>query len=212
MAATRWHSEGRRWDSIIQKSVPRIKYFYTRRQMHKRVEYRVAVGISYQLIGARLPEFVVRLNGNSYSEFVPVRRERSHILVVLVACAIGATTSAAVILSLGDFPMTQTSVPPISPQAIVRNVSVTSEPTKTAEDRTMVESRLPSAVTSLVSGRNEPVTQAEAEHRAEVHAHQPQKHRQQRSRELHWQGHFAHGSWRVTRFNTRRDELASGVR
>lgn len=153
----------------------------------------------------------MRWNGTSYSEWAPVRRERAHILVVLVACAIGATTSAAVILSLGDFPITQTGVPPISPRAIVRNVRSTSESNKTVQDRPMVGS-LPSAVTSIVSGRDEPVAQTEAEHQGEVHSQQSQRHRQQRSREPHWQGRFAHGFWRVTRFSSRRDELTSGAR
>jgi hypothetical protein len=152
----------------------------------------------------------MRLNWNSYSEWAPVRRERSHTLIVLVACAIGATTSAAVILSLGDFPITQTGVPPISPRAIVRNVG-TLEPTKAAQDRP-AEASLPSAVTSIVSGRDEPVTQPEAEHQVEVHGQQSQNDREQRSRGSHSAGRFAHGFWRSPRFSSRRDELTSGAR
>lgn len=152
----------------------------------------------------------MRFNGNSNSEWAPIRRERSHFLVVLVACAIGATTSAAVILSLGDFPFTQTGVPPISPSAIVRNV-VTFESVKTSQGRP-IESALQSAIPVTVSGHDEPVTQGEAEHQGEVHSQQSQKERQQRSRESHSRGRFAHGFWRSTRFNSRRDELTSGVR
>jgi hypothetical protein len=38
------------------------------------------------------------------------------------------------------------------------------------------------------------------------------KHSQQRSRERHWQGRFAHAFWSSPRFGSRRDELTSGVR
>lgn len=148
---------------------------------------------------------------NSYSEWAPVRRERSFILIVLVACAIGATTSTAVILSLGDFPITQTGVPPISPRALVRNVGSTEPPTKAAEDRP-AGSSLPSRVTSIVSGRDEPVTQPDAEHQVKVDGHQSQNDRQQRSHAPRPAERFAHGFWRSTRFNSRRDDLTSGAR
>jgi hypothetical protein len=76
----------------------------------------------------------------------------------------------------------------------------------------MVEMPLPPAVTTKVSGRDEPVTQTEAEPEAEVHNQQSRKHSQQRSRERHWQGRFAHAFWSSPRFSSRRDELNSGVR
>lgn len=151
----------------------------------------------------------MRFNANSNSEWAAVRRERSHFLVVLVACAIGATTSAAVILSLGDFPFTQTGVPPISPSAIVRNV-VTFESSKGSQGSPN-ESPLQSAMPITVSGHDQPVTQSEAEHQGEVHSQQSQ-HRQQHSREPHRQRRFAYGFWRSTRFSSPRDELTSGTR
>ena len=153
----------------------------------------------------------MRLIGNYYSEWADARRNTRHtVLVTLVACAVGAAAGAAVIFSLASSPPTQPGVPSISPQAIVRNAD-TSEPTKTAQDRPMVETPLPPAVTSKVSGRDERVTQTEAEHQAEVHSQQSRKRSQQRSRERYWQGRFAHAFW-SSRSSSRRDELTSGVR
>jgi hypothetical protein len=76
----------------------------------------------------------------------------------------------------------------------------------------MVEMPLPPAVSTKLSGRDEPVTQTEAEHQAEVPNQQSRKHSQQRSRERYWQGRFAHAFWSSPRFGSRRDELTSGVR
>src|SRR5262249_55561953 len=108
--------------------------------------------------------------------------------VPLVACALGATASGAVILSLVGPPTTQPGVSSISPRAIVRNAS---KPTKTAQDRPMAETPLPPAVTSGVPGRDELVAQTKAERQAEVHSQQSRKHSQQRSRGRYWQGRFA---------------------
>jgi hypothetical protein len=60
----------------------------------------------------------------------------------------------------------------------------------------MIDNPLPPGVTSKVSGRDERVSQSEAEHQAEVHSQQLQKHSQQRSREPHWHRRFAHAFWR----------------
>jgi hypothetical protein len=152
----------------------------------------------------------MRLNGKSCSEWAAVRRERSPILVVSVACAIGVTTSAALILSLGNFPIMQTGVPPISPRALVRNVSSTSQPTNIPKDAAVGESPLSSAVASIASMPDEVLTPSAAEHRGQMPSRQRQ--RQQRSRQPHWQGRSENGSWRLTRFNSRRDELTSGTR
>jgi hypothetical protein len=100
----------------------------------------------------------MRLNRKSYSVWAAVRREPSSILVVLVACAIGVTTIAAVILSVGEFPIMQTGVLPISPRAIVQNVTNSSQLTNSAQHSAAVESPLPSPALSMVSGREEPVT------------------------------------------------------
>ena len=65
----------------------------------------------------------MRLIGNYYSEWADARGDtRRTLLVTLVACAVGATASAAVIFSLTSSPTTQPDVRSISPQAIVRNV------------------------------------------------------------------------------------------
>jgi hypothetical protein len=76
----------------------------------------------------------------------------------------------------------------------------------------MLETPLPQAVTGMVSGRDELVTQTEAEHQAEPHSPQSQKRSQQRSREPHRQGRFVHAFWPWPRFGSRRDELTSGAR
>jgi hypothetical protein len=50
----------------------------------------------------------MRLMGNYYSEWADVRGDtRRTVLVTLVACAVGATASAAVIFSLASSPTTQ---------------------------------------------------------------------------------------------------------
>src|SRR5262249_51620905 len=136
--------------------------------------------------------FAMRFTGNFFSERAHVRGGSSNrtFLVPLVACALGATASGAVILSLVGSPTTQPGVSSISPRAIVRNVS-SSEPTKTAQDRPMAETPLPAAVSSEVSGRDELVAQTKAERQAKVHSQQSRKHSQQRSRGRYWQGRFA---------------------
>jgi hypothetical protein len=164
----------------------------------------------------------MRLIGNYYSEWADARGDtRRTLLVTLVACAVGATASAAVIFSPASSPATQSGVPPISPRAIVRNVGAPEvpktvqhgpvvEPTpspqatvrnadtfevpKAAQNGPVEPTSRPAAA-SMVSGRNEPVTQTEAEPRAEVHSQQSRRH--SRVRYPHWR-RFAHnpfGSW-----------------
>src|SRR5438874_932961 len=120
----------------------------------------------------------MRLIGNYYSEWADARGDtRRTLLVTLVACAVGSTASVAVIFSLASSPTTQSGVPPISPRAIVRNVSAPEvpktaqagpvvEPTPTpqatawvpkAAQNDPVEPTRPAAA-STVSGRNEQVT------------------------------------------------------
>jgi hypothetical protein len=168
----------------------------------------------------------MRLMGNYYSEWADARSDtRRTVLVTLVACAVGATASAAVIFSLASSPTTQSSAPPISPRAIVRNVGApevpknvqggplveqTPSPQATvrnagafevpkAAQSDPVEPTSGTAVASMVSGRNEQVTQTKAEHQAEVHSQQSRRH--SRVRQPYWRG-FAHnlspkpfGSW-----------------
>lgn len=164
--------------------------------------------ISFDRLVPGCPRSAMRLNRKSHSGWAAVRRERAPILVVSVACALGATTSAALILSLGDFPIMQTGVPPVAAPGIVRNVS-TWEPTKTAQDRAVAESPLPSAAPSMASGRDEPVAHSEVPHQRELPSQQ--RHRHQRVHGTHAR-RFANGSWRVTHFNSWRDELTSGAR
>jgi|SRR6516225_5852158 len=164
----------------------------------------------------------MRLIGNYYSEWAEARGDtRRTLLVTLVACAVGATASAAVIFSLASYSTTQSVVPPISPRALVRNVGAPEVP-KTAQAGPVVEStRSPQAAVrnagafevpksaqnepveptsrpaanGMVSARDEPVTQTETEHRAGVHSRQPRRH--SRVRYPYWR-RFAHnpfGSW-----------------
>jgi hypothetical protein len=163
----------------------------------------------------------MRLIGNYHSEWADTRGTTRHtFLVILVACAVGATASATVIFSLASTPTTQPSVPSISPQAIVRNVGA-SEASKTAQAGPVVEptpspgavvrnagvSEVPKAAqdgpveptsqpaTSMASGRDEPVTQTEAEHQTEAQSQQSRKHGRvvRRWREPYWR-RFAHNS------------------
>jgi hypothetical protein len=154
----------------------------------------------------------MRLGGNYYSEWADARGDtRRTLLATLVACAVGATASAAVIFSLAGSSTTQSSAPPISPRAIVRNVGAPEVP-KTVQDgpvveptaspqatvrnagafevpKAPVESTSRPAAASMVSSHDEPVTQTEAKARAEVHSQQSRRHT--RVRQPYWR-RFAH--------------------
>ena len=161
----------------------------------------------------------MRSMGN-YSEWSDARgHTRRTLLVTLVACAVGATASAAVIFSLASSPTIQSSVPPISPRAIVRNVGAPAVPKtvqggpqaepapspqatvrnagafeapKAVQNKPVEPTSRPAA-NSIASARDEPVTQAE--HRAGVHSQQSRRH--SRVRYPYWR-RFAHnpfGSW-----------------
>jgi hypothetical protein len=158
----------------------------------------------------------MRLIGNFYSEWTHRGNSHHTLLVTLVACAVGATASAAVILSLASSPITQPGVPPISPKAIVRNVSASepakiaqeaptvqttpsseaimrntgaSEVPKTTQDGPKIETTPRPAATSILADRDESVTQTEADHQSAVHSHQSRKH--SRVRGTYWR-RFAH--------------------
>ena len=143
--------------------------------------------------------FAMRFTGNFFSERAHLRGGSPNhtFLVPLVACALGATASGAVILSLVGSSTTQPGISSISPRAIVRNAG-TSEPTKTAQDRPIIETPLRPAVTSAVSGRDELVTQTEAEPAGQ----QSRKHSQQSSRKRHWQRRFARAFSPLPRFGS----------
>src|SRR5215469_7792871 len=94
----------------------------------------------------------MRSMGNYYSEWADSRgNTRRTLLVTLVACAVGATASAAVIFSLASSPTTQSGVPPISPRAIVRNVGAPEVP-KTVQGGPQVE-RTPSPQATVRNAR-----------------------------------------------------------
>ena len=164
----------------------------------------------------------MRSMGNYYSEWADARSDtRRTLLATFVACAVGATASAAVIFSLASSSTTQSGVPPISPRAIVRNVGAPEVP-KTVQDGPVVEPT-PSpqatvrnagasdvaktsqdgpvkpmprpAATSMASGPDEPVVQTEAEHQTEAQSQQSRKHGRvvRRWREPYWR-RSAHNS------------------
>jgi hypothetical protein len=141
---------------------------------------------------------MMRRNRNSSLEW-PIQRGRT-LLVPLVACAVGAAASAAVILALVDFAMTQASVPPISARAIVRDASAFQD-TTTAQNRPVAETPRRLAATDMVSALDEPVTQKEEEHPSEVHSQQLRKHAVViHSREPHWRRRFTRTFSRPQRF------------
>ena len=163
----------------------------------------------------------MRSMGN-YSEWADARGDtRRTLLVTLVACAVGATASAAVIFSLASSPTTQSGVPAISPRAIVRNVGAPEVP-KTAQAGPVVEpspspraivrnagaSEAPKTtqdrpdepmprppVTSTASGLDDPVNRTEAEHQTEAPSQQSRKRGRvvRRWHEPYWR-RFAHNS------------------
>ena len=139
------------------------------------------------------------LNSNFYSEWTPARRESSHraLLLALVACALGAIGSAAVILSLVDFGTKPAEVPPISVRAIVRTASAPDD-TKTAKNSPMGETPIRQPEIGIVSTRDETVTQTEAEHPSEEHDQQLRTH--SRLREPHWRPRFTRTFSRSPRF------------
>src|SRR5215469_13986846 len=126
----------------------------------------------------------MRLIGNYYSEWADARGDtRRTLLVTLVACAVGATASAAAMFSLASSPTTQSGVAPISPRATVRNAGAFETP-KAVKNKPVEPTSQPAA-NSMVSARDEPVTQTEAEHRSQ----QPRRH--SRVRYPYWR-RFAH--------------------
>src|SRR5262252_9125892 len=130
----------------------------------------------------------MRSMGNYYSEWADARGDtRRTLLATFVACAVGATASAAVIFSLASSSTTQSGVPPISPQATVRNAGAFETP-KAVQNEPIKPTSRPAA-NSMVSARDEPVTQTEAEHRVGVHSQQSRRH--SRVRYPYWR-RFAH--------------------
>jgi hypothetical protein len=149
--------------------------------------------------------FAMRFTGNFFSEWAHVRGGSSNhaLFVAVVACAVGATASGAVILTLVGSPTTQPSVSSISPRAIVRNTGA-SEATKTAQDQPTVEILPRPAVTGMVAGRDEPATKTEEDHQAEVNGQESRKHSRAliRSREPYWRRPFARAFSPSPRFSS----------
>jgi hypothetical protein len=124
-------------------------------------------------------------SNNFYSEW----GRGQTLLVSLVATAVGAVASAAVIWSLVDSLTTQPDVSSISPRAIVRDIAA-SEVKKPVQDQ-------PTAETALrPKGTNEVATQTDAEHQPEVHKQESRKHNRvaSRWREPYWRGRSVRAS------------------
>jgi hypothetical protein len=135
----------------------------------------------------------MRAIGNFYSE----GRHRQGLLVSLVATAVGAIASAAVILSLLGSPATQPGVSSISPRAIVREKIGEPEINKTVSDRLTAETPVPPI------GANEVATQTDAKHQPEVNKHESRKHSRvvTRSREPYGRGRFGRSFRQLPHFS-----------
>jgi hypothetical protein len=125
--------------------------------------------------------------------------ERGHgqtLLVPLVATAVGATASAAVILSLVGSPPPQHDVSSISPRPIVRDIGA-SVVKETIKDQPTAETPLPP------TGINKVATQTGVEHQPEVSMQESRMHKRvvTRSRQSYWRGGFAR-AFSQPRFST----------
>jgi hypothetical protein len=154
----------------------------------------------------------MRFTGNFFSEWAHRGGSSSNhsLLISLVACAVVAAASGAVILSLVGSPVTEPNRSSASPRAIVR-AAATPEATE-IQGRANVETPPQPAMTSRLSSGAEPVTQTESQQPMEVPSQELQKHNHQRTRESHWQGRLAHAFWPFRHISSRREELTSGAR
>jgi hypothetical protein len=141
----------------------------------------------------------MRFAGNFFSEW----QGGSHhtLLAAFVACAVGATACAAVVLSLVSSPTTQPAVSSNSPRAIVRNAGAF-EPTQSAQDHPLAET--PSRPAAVAPGPGEPARQAQENHEADAHGQESRKHGRVviRSREPYWRRPFAHAFSQSPRFSS----------
>ena len=146
----------------------------------------------------------MRFNGNFYSGWIHARKDFRHTLsLVLVACALGGTASAAVVLSLMGSLMIQPVVPPISPRVTVRITSEL-ETANIVRNGPTIEIPTPGAAIDATSLPEEPEAQTTAEHRGEVHGHQSRRYSRVvvRSREHYWRHRFTHSLSPAPRFSS----------
>ena len=143
----------------------------------------------------------MRFAGNFFSEW---QGKGSHhtLLAAFVACAVGATACAAVVLSLVSSPTTQPAVSSNS-RAIVRNAGAP-EATQSVQDHPMAETPSRPAVNAVASGPDEPARQAQENHEVEVRGQESRKHSRVviRSREPYWRRPFSHAFSRSPRFSS----------
>jgi hypothetical protein len=143
----------------------------------------------------------MRFAGNFFSEWQG-KGSFHTLFVAFVACGVGATACAAVVLSLVGSPATQPAVLSSSPQAIVRNAGAP-EATQSVQDHPMAQTPSRPAVTAVASGPDEPARQAQENHQAEVHGQESRKHHRvvMRWREPYWRRPFAHAFPQSSRSN-----------
>ena len=115
----------------------------------------------------------MRFAGNFFSEWQGNDSHRT-LLAAFVACAVGATACAAVVLPLVSSPTTQPAVSSNS-RAIVRNAGAP-EATQSVQDHPMAETPSRPAVNAVASSPDEPARQTQENHQAEVHGQESQKH------------------------------------
>jgi hypothetical protein len=161
----------------------------------------------------------MQLHRDCYSEWLFRGDSSRHtVLVSLMACAVGGTASAAVILSLLNFSIAPLGVPPVPPVAITDNASAPQD-TRIVAKALLLERPMRPAATSvvypsdqsvaqnspviepppvaLVSSSDEPVTRAKAEHPSAGHSQRLSKHR----RVHYWRQRFTHTAVPSRRFS-----------
>src|SRR6516164_4542671 len=132
----------------------------------------------------------MRFAGNFFSEWQGKGTYHT-LLAAVVACAVGATACAAVVLSMVSSPTTQPAVSSNS-RAIVRNAGAP-EATQSVQDHPMAETPSRPAVNAVASGPDEPARQGQENHEVEVHGQESRKHSRVviRSREPYWRRPFS---------------------
>jgi hypothetical protein len=136
----------------------------------------------------------MRSTGNIYPEWSHMGREQSFrhsLLIVVVATAVGAIASAAVILALIDEPVTKSDALPISARAIISNVGA-SGGMPADQDRAMVPTNVQLTPTATVPASDVAAIHIEAANRPNVHSgHKSWKENRTGSRRVAYWRRFA---------------------
>ena len=128
---------------------------------------------------ASVPRSEMRLRGNFYSEWTDGRSNGFHhaLFVAFIACAVGAASSAAVILHLVDASVTRAGPTVFSPRVIWR---INSDPVgglKTLDEPPRTEAPAQLAKEGAESVRDDARTKTETQSKVEVLKQHFRKHR-----------------------------------